>query len=674
VTTATATREAPAATRLADPALAVFGKVPGWTLCLLPGLLTVYFAFNSGGWGPEARALALLFLAVLLMGRVALVRQPFAGLTPPLLIAGAALALFGAWTWLSSGWSDAPFRATIEFQRVALYTVALVFFASFPRRPGRLGLMLRALALAIGAICLAALATRLYPDVYHVGGGLSAQRLAYPISYWNGLGLVAAVGVVLMLHLACDARGPLILRAMGAAGVPVAAATIYFSFSRGATAAVIVGIVAYLAVGRPRGAIAGLIATVPTTYVALQAAYAADLLGTENNTTAAAASQGHRVAGALLVSSIAAALCRVALAPVDARMRGAVLSAGARQSVATGAVILAVFGLGVAIAADAPGRLDRAWASFTRPEKGQDARTRFRDVSVGGRREHWDVALAYYRQDRLRGAGAGTFETQWLRSRPSDGAVTDAHSLYYEVLSELGLVGFLLIVVALAAILVGVVLRARGRGRAMYGAVFAVSLMWAAHAGVDWDWELAAVSFWLFALAGAALANTARPEYGGAGMRWPVRVAAGLLCLVLAIGAVRTVVATEALDRGISAFSGGDCGRARAQAATSLSALDSQPQAAAILGYCDADRARHRESIREMSAAASLDPDHWRYRYGLAVVRAVAGKDPRPDLRSARRLNPRAEAFTTGAAARLMRANSPTRWRRIAATAWRPVD
>jgi hypothetical protein len=295
-------------------------------------------------------------------------------------------------------------------------------------------------------------------------------------------------------------------------------------------------------------------------------------------------------------------------------------------------------------------------------------------VAVGGRTEHWDVALSYYRQDKLTGAGAGTYETQWLRSRPSDGSVTDAHSLYVEVLSELGLVGLFLLLVALAAVLVGLVLRARGPRRALYAAIFAASLMWVVHAGVDWDWELAAVSFWLFALAGTALANTGlKRGGGGGGGMWALRAGAGVLCLLVAVGAVRMIVSTDSLARGIAAYKTGDCNEARGHARTSLEALDSQPQAAAILAYCDAARGNGTEAIQEMERAARLDPNHWRYRYGLAIVRGMAGQDPRPDLALARRLNPRGATPRTGAAARLAR-SAPDRWRPLATRAAHPID
>jgi hypothetical protein len=673
VTTATATTKRPAAWRAEAAPSAVADRAAGWLLCLLPGLLTAYFGFNWGGRGADVTAVALLCLTLLAAGRIALVRQPFAGFSLPLVISGGALLLFAVWTRLSSGWSDAPIHATTEFQRAAVYALGLLFFGAFVRRRGGLALAVRSVALAIGAICVVALATRLYPDVYAVDPGLSVTRLAYPLGYWNGLGLLAGAGLVLMLHLSSDVLEPRLVRALAAGGVPIAAATIYFTFSRGGTGAVIGGVLVYLLVARPRGAIAALVATVPTTLLTLQAAYDADLLGTEQNMTEAAAAQGHRVAGVLLICSAAAVIARLVLTSLDARLARVRLAHGVRRQLVVGLAVLALLGVCAAVVLDAPGRIGTAWDSFTQPEEGGDARTHLRSVTLSGRQEHWDVALSYYREDPLKGAGAGTFESQWLRSRPSNGAVTDAHSLYVEVLGELGLVGLLLLGASLATLLIALALRARGRRRALYAAVFAACLMWAVHAGVDWDWELAAVSFWVFGLAGIALARTTPVAPGTSGVTWALRAGAGVLCLLVAVGAVRMIVSTDSLASGIAAFKSGDCAAARGDMKTSLEALGSQPQAAAVLGYCDALRGREGTGVARMQDAVRHDPAHWRYRYGLAIVRAMAGRDPRPDLALARRLNPRGEIMATGVPARLARAR-PARWRSLALRAPRPVD
>jgi hypothetical protein len=48
-----------------------------------------------------------------------------------------------------------------------------------------------------------------------------------------------------------------------------------------------------------------------------------------------------------------------------------------------------------------------------------------------------------------------------------------------------------------------------------------------------------------------------------------------------------------------------------------------------------------RLAIDAIDKAISLDPENWNYRYGLAVMRAAAGLDPRAAARKALQLNPR---------------------------------
>ena len=154
---------------------------------------------------------------------------------------------------------------------------------------------------------------------------------------------------------------------------------------------------------------------------------------------------------------------------------------------------------------------------------------------------------------------------------------------------------------------------------------------------------------------------------------WALRAGAGVLCLLVAVGAMRMIVSTDKLRGGISAYKSGDCKEARSDMKTALDALDSQPQAVAVLGYCDALAGHNRAAIRQMQDAVHLDPTHWRYRYGLAIVRGMAGRDPRPDLAIARRLNPRGELTTTGVPARLADSGR-TRWQALARRAPRLVE
>lgn len=597
--------------------------------------------------------------------------RPLAGLSTPLVVAAVALSLLVGWTWASSAWSDAPWRTLFESQRTALYLLALVCCGAFARRFRVLDLATAGLAGVILAVCAAALATRLFPDVLSpeltsIAPSLGPQRLSYPLGYWNALGALAAIGTVLLLHVSSMLRYSPVVRAAAAGGIPVTATTIYFTFSRGAVGAVALGVVAYLAVGRSRGSVAAGLAAAPGVALALVQSYRADLLSTSLNTTAPAAGQGHRVAAWLVVAACLSAALRFYLVRLDTRLTQMPrASETTRRALVVAAAVAALLGLIAAAALDAPHRVQTAYEQFTKSESDSDARARLQSVTLSGRADLWDVSLQYFRDHPLRGEGAGTFETQWLNSRSAPGEATQGHSLYFETLGELGIVGFALLATALGALFLALLRRSRGERRAAYGAVFAAMLLWAVHAGVDWDWEVTALGVPLFALAGIALAGTDAEPSRGSRRRlsnWPARVAIAAACVVVGVTGVRAIAADSNLDTAKKEFGAGDCQAAASSARSALSAV-ATPGARELLGFCALNTRHEAEAVREMRAATRLDPNHWRYRYELAIAKAAAGRDPAPDVRRAHQLNPVGEMFTKGPALELARKSRA--WRRF---------
>src|SRR5439155_7523569 len=139
------------------------------------------------------------------------------------------------------------------------------------------------------------------------------ERLSYPVTYWNALGLLASLGIVLVVHLTTDFREPRWLRVASAAAAPLLGATILLTFSRGGIAACILGLAAYLLLGRPRGALTGLAAVAPLTAVAVRAAYDATLVASTTYTRPAAVAQGHHLARVVLLCAGGAAVLRAVL-------------------------------------------------------------------------------------------------------------------------------------------------------------------------------------------------------------------------------------------------------------------------------------------------------------------------------------------------------------------------
>lgn len=265
------------------------------TVLVLPAALTLYFGFNSGGF--------FVILAIGLAVRVTLAESPFAGLSKLSFLAVVALAAYALWTLISGFTSGAPARALLEYDRVLLYLLALVLLGSFSVSDARLEVAVRALAAAVLVICLAGLVSRLAPDVVLAPPSAVDERLSYPVSYWNALGLLAVFGVILCLHLTAGGGQPRLVRALGAGAIPPLAVVLLLTFSRGAIAAGAVALVVYLLAARPWALLGTTVTVVPLTAIALIAAYRAELLATSEPTIPSAVAQGHHLA-------LVVALCR----------------------------------------------------------------------------------------------------------------------------------------------------------------------------------------------------------------------------------------------------------------------------------------------------------------------------------------------------------------------------
>ncbi|MDX6658745.1 MAG: hypothetical protein QOH62_3538, partial [Solirubrobacteraceae bacterium] len=334
------TREGEAASP--DPALARLGTV---ALIVLPAAFTAYLSFHAGGFFPATPALVALVLAQILVLRTTVAETPFAGYSRPLAIAAAAFALYALWGLGSALWSHALGRALVEFDRILMYLLILVLFGSMRWTYRETRWMARAFTLSLVAVCGAALMSRVLPDVLVTNPGFATDRLSYPLTYWNTLGLVAALGVIFCLFLASDERGAAWVRALGAAGLPVTATTLYFTFSRGAIAACVIAVLVFVVLARPRGLLGAAVAGAGPAAIALVSAYHATLLSAADPTSPAAVAQGHHVAAVVAGCALAAALLRLLLAPVDARVAGIeapMLSRRTTGLVTGGALIVAV--------------------------------------------------------------------------------------------------------------------------------------------------------------------------------------------------------------------------------------------------------------------------------------------------------------------------------------------
>jgi O-antigen ligase len=392
-------------------------------------------------------------------------------------VALAGLAGLTAWAAISLSWAPLSEPAQDDVGRLILYTGALTASAMAWRDPRDLRLVEPLLAGGALIVSLYGLSGRLLPGLIDLEeSATAAGRLEQPLTYWNGMGVLAALGLTLAIRVAGTPTRPVALRAAAAAtGAPFGMA-IYLTFSRGAIAALVVGAAVVLALSPTRDQLRA--AT-----LSLGAGVAAAL--------ASAASEGTFALVALIVLGGAAAALHLRMG--RATPRTYVL---ARRTVAIGVVAALLVGAPLAAVA-----LDRGDT-----ERGATA-SRLDDLG-SNRYDYWDVALDAWADDPLRGSGTAGFRVDWLRDRDIDEPVRDAHSLYLETLSELGLVGLLLLGVLIGGIAAAAVASVRRERELVAGAVAGLSLF-AVHAAIDWDWELPAVALPALVLAGVVLCRVA---------------------------------------------------------------------------------------------------------------------------------------------------------------------
>lgn len=642
---------------------------PGTIAMLIPGAMTLALSFRSGGFFAGATGLAAAELALLTAVRFALARKPLVGLNRYLVLAVAAMAVLAGWTLLSADWSHSFARALPPFSEVALYGLALVCFGSFPFNPARTRTMAWGVAAAIVVVCGATLTARLLPHVLFDPSLVTETRLAYPLTYWNALGILAAVGLVLCFHFAADARGPVAARLLGAGAVPLIALTLLYTLSRGAIWAAVAALVVYAIVGRPRGILGALAVAPPTAVVLLVATPTSAVADGYPGATVAA---GHHVALVLLACVIAAIALRAGALPLDRAALRLRLPTPRREVVlgaAAGALVLAAV---LAVALGLPGLVRTKYDEFTdRADTGPAAgESRLLSARPEARLALWEVAIDAYREDPLRGTGAGTYQLAWERHRESDGHILQAHSLYLESLADLGLVGTLALLVALVSILAAFAFRARGPDRPLFAALLAAGLAWAVHAGVDWDWQMPATTLWLFALGGTALSRSLvrrRKRNRTPMRRFAVRAGGIAACLLVAILPARLAISQARLESALGAMQRGDCSTAREQAHSALAAVGQRPTPWQVIGFCDLEQGRWRPAAAAMAAAAQRDPGSSTAAYDLAVARAAAGLDPTAAVRTALRLNPLEPRANEALVA--FAGGDPATWRREGRTA-----
>lgn len=589
-----------------------------------------YGAYFPTKWGWLGLVLGWLAAVGLIVRReTAFTRLELAVLSP--------LAAFVAWVALSAAWSQDVPQTILEVQRDLVYPLGLLTVLIFARAKSQF--LLGGVAAGITAVCLYSLATRLFPGRFRAFDPIeqiSGYRLQEPLGYWNALAIFAAMGVLLALGFAMDSRSTAI-RALAGASLVILLPTLYFTFSRGGWLALGVGLVAVLAVTQRRLRFVTLtLALAPGPAIAVLVGSHLDGLTTPA-ALVHAAHDGRRLAVLIVVLGAVAAATGATIGKVEPRLR--VPEALRRAWIAV--LILAVVGVLVSISVrhgSPPTVARKAWASFKGPgvevKPGESLQRRLFSLSSSGRLDHWRVAWRDYAAHPVLGSGAGTYEQRWFQHRPSDGKVRDAHNMYIEVLAELGPVGLALLLAALGLPLVAAV---RARHEPILAAAAGAYVAYLVHTGVEWNWEMVAVTLTALGIGGSMLV-AARPHRGALRLKLPSRMALLAATVVAAGFAGVGLLGNYALVRSEADF---DAERWSAAAVDAHRAIKWQPWSGEPweqLGLIERGRGDLEAARRALAEATKRDPGDWLKWINLGDT--ARGAEKRHAYAQAARLNP----------------------------------
>jgi tetratricopeptide (TPR) repeat protein len=593
-------------------------------------LVIALLAAGDGGYWPTAwgwSALGFCWLAIMALlfrDRIELAASERAVLL-------LFFALF-AWTFASVLWTTSMGRTVLEVERTLAYVVALLAVLLFVRRRSYEWL-LGGIWGALWIVSTYALATRLFPRRLGVFDPVAGYRLSEPIGYWNALGIAAAIGALLALGFASRSPSRLV-RSLAAASLLVFLPTVYFTFSRGAWIALGLGLACAIALDPRRlQLVTTALALAAAPALGLALAYRSDALTHSTASLEAASRDGQRLALVLAALAVANGLAALAL---DLAARRMSFPPAARTAYGVSLVIalVAALTLGFARYGSPPTLAARAYDTLANPTpEPKDLNRRFFTLSSRARVASWKTAWADFEDHRALGSGAGTYELYWARHRPFATKVRDAHSIYLETLAELGPVGLALV---LGAFLTPVAAAVRARRRRLVPAAFAAYCAYLVHAGVDWDWEMTAVTMTAL-FCGAALLLAARHDEGRPLPRG-ARLALGALVLSLAAGAFVGVIGNERLAAGKRAVEAGKWREAEDNATKAMGWMPWSSEPWQVAGEAQLALGELETARGTLGTAIEKDPDDWEL--WLDLFLASKGRERRAAAARALRLNP----------------------------------
>lgn len=565
------------------------------------------------------------------------------------------LALLAGLAALSVSWSLLPGASLLDSLRLVSYVCVLAIAGLWAQtRPQRARDVALGIALAALIVISYSLLSRCFPGIYPQGDDFARLRL--PFGYWNAVGSVAAIGLVIALWAGTTRLGSGWVEIASYPAGGLLASGLMLSGSRGALLALLVGVGAWLLLVPRRLRSACWLGVVGAlTGILVAWAYSSPQLTTDGLPLAERESIGLQLFAGLL------ALC-LALTAAGLMIRGLRRThhLDARQRHRAGAVLLTLLAcsplllVGVlaagnergltGVASSAGGVFDNSAAA---PSNSPSRLTQ--TSSLRGR--YWSESWTVFRAHTLHGTGADTFSTARLPHRPDALTASHAHGMVPQTGADLGLLG-LVVLLALTVVWISAALRLAGAGwrapwrwleaaeeqRLASVAMMVAALVFGVHSALDWIWFLPGVAFFGLACGGWTLgtpeahgasvtADEAAPSTPSRGLQ--MAQAAGILIVGLAVawGVYQPVRASQKVDEGLT-LAQADPASAAFLAKQAIALDPTSARARMLLAAAQSNAGQTEQAHDTLLALVTLQPNNPAAWLRLASFRLTTLRDP----------------------------------------------
>jgi hypothetical protein len=476
--------------------------------------VTLYGLLNRGLFGLERwMPVAVGILGALFI--VLFVRDYFRDVPRVGWVLIALLGVLVAVKGLSLTWSISQFETVKELLRSSMYLAAFALaLASFANR--RLsGVFVDGMSLIAGAVAGYGVLQKVRP-VEYPSNTPDGVRIGSTVEYANTAAVIFGMGIALGLARMTQLRNPF-GRALYAALLLVFGAVLYFTFSRGGMASLVVGLVALFAVGERRlQAFTNLfLVAIPLGWL-LWRAQRLDTFFAFNGNGAVRAAEGLTFQTDLIFAVVVAFVLQMLYAALVERYE---LAPGLHRILGAAAIVLVLAGTAYVGHAFVSAQEDSGGVAGALTRKIEDtgnASDRLTSLSTNSRSNYWRVAWNEWKEHPLTGTGAGTFLYTWQENRPGFGGVKQVHNVYLEQGTETGVFAFLALAgfaVLLPLYVARAAWRATGERRVALAGLLGALVVYLASSALEWHWYIPPSTLYFFILAGVAAKLAAREDW-----------------------------------------------------------------------------------------------------------------------------------------------------------------